>query len=766
MADDIFTLSDRDDLSDVSDEEQPEPQLQASKRKRDTPTTTKSKKRRRLEDDDESGSDSRAGELKDDALDSEFEFDLGLDNETGTIEAFDGWGESLSTKARAEKKGVDIDAIIQRRVPDQEGGQPEHAPNSSPVDIAEGNQTDDDVGTDEGSDDHEEITFDNDELLVDELPQQMSDDTSDNQDEDDTNADVSDSDSVASPAAHPDDDVASEQSGLESDDSASAANSAKHTKFFASDGVNAGDPKATSFQEFNLSRPILRGLTTLNFLDPTPIQTRTIPVALQGLDVVGSAVTGSGKTAAFLLPILERLIFRPRKVPTTRVVIFLPTRELALQCYNVAISLARFTDITFAMLVGGFSLKEQEATIKKRPDVVVATPGRFIDIFRNSASFSIDHIEILVLDEADRMLETGFEDELKEILSILPRSRQTMLFSATMTESVDKLVTLGMNRPVRISVDAKRATTTGLTQEFIRLRPGREDKRLATVCVLCTTAFTDRVIIFCNEKKEAHHVRIWLGLLGLSAGELHGNMSQEQRVKAVNSFRDGKTSYLVATDVAARGLDIRNIKTVINYDAPRSHDMYLHRVGRTARAGKSGRSCTIAAEPDRKVVKAAVKSARAQGAKIVSRIMDMDEVNQMDQRLKSETTKFEAVLKEEKEEKAMLQANQELLRGENLMKHKDEILARPKRTWFETERDKQDSKRRAAAEITNGNVTVKIKQDKKKLSNKDKKRLDAKRDRKEGNESKLGKKALVKKGDEFRNRKVKKAKKKGKGKGR
>jgi len=172
-------------------------------------------------------------------------------------------------------------------------------------------------------------------------------------------------------------------------------------------------------------------LTTLSFTDPTPIQTRTIPLALAGHDLVGSAVTGSGKTASFLLPILERLLYRPRRIPTTRVSILVPTRELAVQCHAVAVQLAKFTDITFALVVGGFSLREQEIVLRKRPDVVIATPGRFIDHMRNSASFTVENIEILVLDEADRMLEDGFADELDEILNTIPKSRQTMLFSAT-----------------------------------------------------------------------------------------------------------------------------------------------------------------------------------------------------------------------------------------------------------------------------------------------------------------------------------------------
>ncbi|KAL4986792.1 P-loop containing nucleoside triphosphate hydrolase protein [Aspergillus falconensis] len=361
-------------------------------------------------------------------------------------------------------------------------------------------------------------------------------DDSDGEDEEDEGAEdddddaASDSDSVATPVQHPDDETPEPESDAESE--VDAEEEAKRKAFFAPEEKTNEDATTNgakrSFQEFNLSRPILRGLAAVNFTNPTPIQQKTIPVALLGKDIVGSAVTGSGKTAAFVVPILERLLFRPRKVPTSRVAILMPTRELAVQCYNVATKLATYTDITFCQLVGGFSLREQENILKKRPDVIIATPGRFIDHMRNSASFTVDTLEILVLDEADRMLEDGFADELNEILTTIPKSRQTMLFSATMTDSVDKLIRVGLNRPVRLMVDSKKNTAVTLVQEFVRLRPGREDKRLGYLLHLCKEVYTGRVIVFFRQKKEAHRVRIVFGLLGLKAAELHGSMSQEQ----------------------------------------------------------------------------------------------------------------------------------------------------------------------------------------------------------------------------------------------
>ncbi|KAL2426194.1 ATP-dependent RNA helicase DRS1 [Exophiala dermatitidis] len=738
-------------------DDQPKKETQRNKRQK---SQSKKQSKRESEPNLSESSSEDEGEqgVQDGTIDPDFEFDIGGGAVLEDLEEFDGWGEGASntTKGDGKKKAVDIDEIIARHAAKKQKQKPAKSKSAEEEDEeASASASGDESAADTDGDDDDDVDipdFDDDELLApdafganvgseDENQDQDSEDEegpADSEDEANEDEDASDSDSVASPMAHPDD-LASD-AGSETSES-DVEEQAKRAAFFAPEDKTANNNSkgASSFQQFSLSRPILKALAALSFTAPTPIQARAIPVALQGLDVVGSAVTGSGKTAAFLLPILERLLYRPRKVPTTRVAILMPTRELAVQCYNVATALARFTDITFAQVVGGFSLREQEAILKKRPDVVIATPGRFIDHMRNSASFVVENIEILVLDEADRMLETGFEDELNEILRTIPKGRQTMLFSATMTDSVDKLVRVGMNRPVRLSVDAKKSTVSGLVQEFVRLRPGRENLRLATLCVLCKNFFTERTIIFFRQKKEAHRVRIVFGLLGLKAGELHGSMSQEQRISAVNAFREGKTTHLLATDLASRGLDIKNVMTVVNYEAPQTHEIYLHRVGRTARAGRSGRACTIAAEPDRKVVRAAVKSARQQGAKVVSRVVDAQEVDAMNKQIEAMESEIEEILKEEKEEKQLSQVEQQLTRGENLVKHEAEIMARPKRTWFETEKEKQQAKVKGLMELNGPNGVIRIKGEKKKLSNKDKKRLDDKRERVEGKMWRKGK---------------------------
>jgi ATP-dependent RNA helicase DDX27 len=253
---------------------------------------------------------------------------------------------------------------------------------------------------------------------------------------------------------------------------------------------------------------------------------------------------------------------------------------------------------------------------------------------------------------------------------------------------------------------------------------------------------TERVIIFFRQKATAHRTRILFALLGLKAAELHGSMTQEQRLQAIESFRSGSASFLLATDLASRGLDIKGIETVINYEAPQSHEIYLHRVGRTARAGRSGRACTLAAEPDRKVVKAAVKAAKAQGAVIRQRTITPADADAWQAKIDGLEDEIEAVLKEEKEEKVLANAERDLSRADNIVTHREEIMARPKKTWFESEADKKAAKLRGRVQLNGPEVEESMgdkKKEKKKLSNKQKKRLQDRDDRRAGLEWKKGK---------------------------
>ncbi|KAI0010264.1 hypothetical protein F4779DRAFT_616840 [Xylariaceae sp. FL0662B] len=732
----IYTLSDNDD---IPEEEIPEP----------SPPKKKSKKNKESAD-----VDGVWGKKDDDdgAMDSDFEF-----AEDGTTDFraqdFEGWGFDGARKGMngsADRKTVDVDEIVRRRRGVKEA--PVDDEKESSID-GPGNE-DADIGLD---DEEDEVLaadgFGMGAASDEESGEEAVDGAEEDDDEED--GDASDNDSVATPVDHPDDAAASDATDAEED----PEEIAKREAFFAPEEKKQAKQKGkSSFQRMSLSRPILRGLNSVGFNEPTPIQAKTIPLALEGKDLVGGAVTGSGKTAAFVVPILERLLYRPNKVPTSRVVILAPTRELAIQCHSVATRLASHTDIKFCLAVGGLSLKVQEAELRLRPDVIIATPGRFIDHMRNSASFSTDTVEILVLDEADRMLEDGFADELNEILTTLPKSRQTMLFSATMTSSVDRLIRAGLNKPVRVMVDSQRKTVDKLEQKFVRLRPGREDKRMGYLIHICKTMHTERVIIFFRQKKEAHRARIIFALFNMSCAELHGSMNQTQRIESVEAFRDGKVSFLLATDLASRGLDIKGIDTVINYEAPQSLEIYVHRVGRTARAGRSGVAITLAAEPDRKVVKAAVKAGKAQGAKISSLIIEPKEADKWQSQIDEMKDEIEDIAREEKEEKQLAQAEMQIKKGENMVIHEDEIKGRPKRTWFETQHDKKQAKDAGRVEL-NGLKESLRKKGGGKLSNKDKKKLDARSARtegtwKKGSAERAGKGAVL----NFKNDKKKKPK--------
>lgn len=290
--------------------------------------------------------------------------------------------------------------------------------------------------------------------------------------------------------------------------------------FAAAEGVSY---QAISFLELNLSRPLLRACEALGYSKPTPIQAACIPLAMNGRDICASAITGSGKTAAFALPTLERLLFRPKRVPAIRVLILTPTRELAVQVHSMTEKLAQFTDIRSCLIVGGLSPKVQEAALRSLPDVVVATPGRMIDHLRNSMSVDLDDLAVLILDEADRLLELGFNAEIQELVRMCSKRRQTLLFSATMTEQVNELVKLSLNKPIRLSADPSAQRPATLTEEVVRIRRTREAHQEAVLLALCSKTFTSRVIIFSGTKLAAHRLKILFGLAGLKAAEIHGD---------------------------------------------------------------------------------------------------------------------------------------------------------------------------------------------------------------------------------------------------
>lgn len=435
---------------------------------------------------------------------------------------------------------------------------------------------------------------------------------------------------------------------------------------------------STTFQELQLSRPILKSIQSLSFTSPTPIQSSTIPIALLGKDIVAGAQTGSGKTAAYLIPLIERLIFK--NATSTKAIILTPTRELAIQVYDVGKKLGQFVkNLSFGLAVGGLNLRQQEQQLKSRPDIVIATPGRLIDHIRNSPSFSVEDVQVLVIDEADRMLEEGFQEELTEILSLIPKQkRQTLLFSATMNTKVQDLVQLSLNKPVRVMIDPPKTVASRLEQQFVRIRK-RENLKPALLFQLLRK-LDGRIVVFVSRKEMAHKLRVILGLLGLKVAELHGALTQEQRLANMKLFMTD-VNVLVCTDLAARGLDIR-IEYVVNFDMPKTYEIYLHRVGRTARAGRKGTSITFVGESnqDRAIVKAAINNGRS-----VARKVDWNDVEAINKRIEEKESVIDEVLQEEKEAKEILRAEMQLNKASNLIKYEKDIHSRPKRTWFKSD---------------------------------------------------------------------------------
>uniref|UniRef100_A0A8C5K3P2 Probable ATP-dependent RNA helicase DDX27 n=1 Tax=Jaculus jaculus TaxID=51337 RepID=A0A8C5K3P2_JACJA len=459
-----------------------------------------------------------------------------------------------------------------------------------------------------------------------------------------------------------------------------------------------------SFQDMNLSRPLLKAITAMGFKQPTPIQKACIPVGLLGKDICACAATGTGKTAAFALPVLERLIYKPRQAPVTRVLVLVPTRELGIQVHTVTKQLAQFCNITTCLAVGGLDVKSQEAALRAAPDILIATPGRLIDHLHNCPSFHLSSIEVLILDEADRMLDEYFEEQMKEIIRMCSHHRQTMLFSATMTEEVKDLASVSLKNPVRIFVNSNTDVAPFLRQEFIRIRPNREGDREAIVAALLTRTFRDHVMLFTQTKKQAHRMHILLGLLGLQVGELHGNLSQTQRLEALRRFKDEQIDILVATDVAARGLDIEGVKTVINFTMPNTIKHYVHRVGRTARAGRAGRSVSLVGEEERKMLKEIVKAAKAP---VKARILPQDVILKFRDKIEKMEKDVYAVLQLEVEEKEMQHSEAQINTAKRLLeKGKEAANQEPERSWFQTREERKKEKSKTGMFLKNHFLSV------------------------------------------------------------
>jgi ATP-dependent RNA helicase RhlE len=339
------------------------------------------------------------------------------------------------------------------------------------------------------------------------------------------------------------------------------------------------------FKSLQLSEPVLRGVQAAGYTDPTPIQLRAIPGVLSGRDLIGSAQTGTGKTAAFALPILSRLGAHGR----TRVLVLEPTRELAAQVETAFRDFARFTDLRTVAVFGGVGYGRQREELRRGVDIIVATPGRLVDYLQDG-TISLRDISILVLDEVDRMLDMGFLPVVKDIIARCPRDRQTLFFSATVPPEIAAVASFALRDPLRVEIGVSRTVTQSVNHA---LYPVAHDQKFELLLALLGQAGFDSVLIFSRTKHGADKIARKLKAANHAVGVLHANRSQNQRIEALEGFKSGKYEVMVATDIAARGIDVAGVTHVINYDVPENPEDYVHRIGRTGRAQAVGDAFTL-----------------------------------------------------------------------------------------------------------------------------------------------------------------------------
>jgi superfamily II DNA/RNA helicase len=374
------------------------------------------------------------------------------------------------------------------------------------------------------------------------------------------------------------------------------------------------------FSELGLSEKVLKAVEASGYDTPTPIQSQAIPYALQGRDVLGIAQTGTGKTAAFTLPMLSMLERGRARARMPRTLILEPTRELAAQVEETFGKYGVNHKLSLALLIGGVSFGDQEAKIARGADVVIATPGRLLD-FTERGGLLLNAIEILVIDEADRMLDMGFIPDIERICKLVPFTRQTLFFSATMPPEITRLADTFLHNPVRVEVSRAATMPENIAQTLVPSGGSPEEKRSTLRRIIRGAENFKNALIFCNRKRDVQVVYRSLQKHGFSVLALHGDLDQRMRMAALDAFRAGDVQLLVCSDVAARGLDIPDVSHVINYDAPHHSEDYVHRIGRTGRAGKSGVALTIVSRADQKAI--------AEIEKLIARKIDWQEGAQL-----------------------------------------------------------------------------------------------------------------------------------------
>ena len=355
----------------------------------------------------------------------------------------------------------------------------------------------------------------------------------------------------------------------------------------------------TTFSSLDLIEPIQRALADAQYTEPTPIQAAAIPPLLEGRDVLGCAQTGTGKTAAFLLPTLNKLASSPRRgKPAIRALVLTPTRELAAQIGDSFSTYSRYLKLRHRVIFGGVNQRPQVADLRRGVDVLVATPGRLLDL-HGQGYISFDDVEFFVLDEADRMLDMGFIHDIRRIIAVLPKQRQTILFSATFSDDIRKLAKTLVHNPLEISV-APANSTASLVEQLVC--PVDKKKKADLLVALIRKQQWQQVLVFTKTKRGANQLSRHLETEGITAAAIHGNKTQAARTKALAEFKRGGVRVLVATDIAARGLDIDQLPQVVNYELPNVPEDYVHRIGRTGRAGASGKAVSLVCADEAKLL--------------------------------------------------------------------------------------------------------------------------------------------------------------------
>ena len=484
-------------------------------------------------------------------------------------------------------------------------------------------------------------------------------------------------------------------------------------QYFKDKFENALFAKGISFTNFNLSKLIIKALSEMEYFTPTKVQEKVIPLALNGHDIFVNSETGSGKTACFLLPIVQRIIISKSSKENNKnekkkndnsnifhiqnqALIIVPTRELALQCNEMLKKFLKYIDLNYIFLCGGLSVENQINQMKNTiPDIIISTPGRLLDLIYNNKNLSLEHVNILVLDEADKLLELGFKDAIFEILEIIKnnRNRQTLLFSATLNPKLLDLGEHALTNPIKIKI-AQSAILTNLSQSIIRLRfanleQNNYEKRMAYLLCIIKKKKLNRSIIFFNTKQDCHKCILFFKKFGLdSCAELHSNISQTERIKSLNDFQNGDIKYLLATDIAGRGIDIEKVKCVINFQMPLIGERYIHRVGRTARKGYIGEAITICDDKERLVLKKIFKKEKIEINLIPIKIKN-EEIKDIYKNIIKFRDDIEEKLIEEKAEKQFEMTEKDIEKTMNIKLHQNEIQNRPKKKWYETTKEKK-----------------------------------------------------------------------------